>query len=106
MKSLPVQRDGQTEVAYLSVAVRCYPDVARLQVTVNDTPTVSGRHPPTGFLGYLDCLLQGEPVVFAILYDSFYVAAAHELGDHVGLAVLFAQTEDCDYMGVEACPMA
>ena len=45
-------------------------------------------------------------MVFGVFYDSFYVAAAHELGDHVGLAVLFAQTEDCDYMGVEACPMA
>ena len=69
---------------------------------MNDTPTVSERHPPAGFLGYLDYLLQGKPVVFGVFYDFFYVAAAHELSDHVGMAVLFAQIEDCDYMGVGA----
>ena len=42
------------------------PDVARLQVTVDDAPAVGEFHPTAGLLGNLDCLVQGKPVVLGI----------------------------------------
>ena len=43
-------------------------------------------------------------MVFGVFDDSFNVAAAHKLGDHVGLALFFSQVEDGDDVGMGAQP--
>ena len=63
---------------------------------------MSELHPPAGFLGYLDCLLQGKPVVLCVLYHPFHVPAAHQFSDHVGLVLFLAQVKDRNDMGMRA----
>ena len=41
-------------------------------------------------------------MVVSILDDSLHIAAAHELGDHIGLAFVLAQVEHSDDVGMGA----
>ena len=103
-QSRTVQGYRQTEVADLGDAVRSQPHVARLQVPMHDAPAVGELHATAGLLGDLDGLFQGNPVVLGVFDDAFNVAAAHELGDHVGLALFLTQVEDGDDVGMGAQP--
>ena len=103
-KPRAVQGHRQSEVADLGCTFFCQPHIPRLQVPVDDAPAVGKLQASAGLLGDLDCLLQGKPVVCGIIYQTLYIASAHELGDHVGLALVLAQVENGDDMGVGAQP--
>ena len=95
-----VQGNRQPEVTNLRGAVVGEPDVSRLQVPVHDAPSVGELQPLAGLLGDLDSLFQGKPLVGGSLYQTFYITAAHQFGNHVGLVRLLTQVEDGDYVRV------
>ena len=99
-KAGTVQGHRQAEVADLGDAILGH--ISRFQVPVDDSPTVGELHPPAGFLGDLDRLFQGKPVVRGAFNDPLNITAAHQFGDHLGLALFFSQVEDGDYVGVRA----
>jgi len=100
----PVQRHRQTEIADLGDAICREPNVARLHVPVDDPPAVGELQAPARFLGDIDGLFQEKPVTFGIFNQAFYVAANHELRDHVGLISFFAQIKDGHDMGMRTQP--
>ena len=54
---------------------------------MDDAPAMGELQTPAGFMGDLDRLLQGKQVVGGVFDQAFNVTAAHELGDHKGLAL-------------------
>ena len=82
-----VQRNGQAKVAYLGNAISGQPHVARLQVPLDDATAVGELQTPAGLFGNRDGLIQGKPVFGGVLNQTFHVAAAHELGNDVGLVL-------------------
>ena len=69
------------------------PDVAGFQVPVYDAPAVGELQAPAGLPSYADGLFQAKTVVSGIPDNAFYVAATHQLGDHVGLALVVSQVK-------------
>ncbi len=67
-------------------------------------PRVGELQATAGLFGNVDGLLQGQAVVGGILDNPFNVAAAHQLGDHVGLVPLLTKIEHGDdvRVGTEA----
>ena len=53
---------------------------------MDDAATVGELQTTARLDGDIDSLFQRQPVPLGIFYDTFHVAAAHKLGDHVGLA--------------------
>ena len=70
---------------------------------MNNASTVRELQPPAGLPGDVDGLFQRQSVVGSNFDYPFHVAAAHQLGDHVGLAFMLSQVEDSDdvRMGAE-----
>ena len=91
------ERDGQPEVADLRRAVGSEPDVARLEVAVDDVVGVRVRQAAADRLRDLQRPLDGQRQVEAI--DG---AAGHVLADDVGLARLLADVVDRDDVRVVA----
>ena len=97
-----VQGHRQPEIADLGDAIGGDPNVSRFQIAVDDAPAVGKLQTPAGLSGDADRLCQGKTVALGILYQTFHVAAAHQLGDHVRLVPLLAEIENSDDMGVGA----
>ena len=91
-----VQCHGQAEVADLGGAILYKPNVARFQVPVDDAPAVGELQATTGLHGDVDGLVQGQSVVVGLVDDSFNVAPAHQLCDHVWLVLLLPKVEYCN----------
>ena len=66
-----------SQVAYLSYTIAGEPNVARLQVPVDDASAVGELQPPAGLFGNVDGLFQAKTVVGSVLDDAFHVAATH-----------------------------
>ena len=102
-----VERQRQPEVADLGHALAGQPDVARLQVAVDDAFGVGELQPHADLAADLQAALDGHAVVLGLLDQVLHVAAAHELGDHVGLAVLSPRSKTVTMWGWEPSrPMA
>jgi hypothetical protein len=97
-----VQRHRQAEVAQFGVALPAEPDVARLDVAVDDAPVVGVLEGLGNLGGYLEALVDGKPVVRGLVYEILHRAALHELGDDVGLSRFLADVVDGDHIGVVA----
>ena len=82
-----VDGQGQTEVADLGRAVCSEPDVAGLQVPVDDAFTVGELQPPAHLGGDADRLVQGHPVLLRLLDEPLHVSPGHERQHHVGLGL-------------------
>ena len=80
------------------------PDVARLEVAVHDAALVGVLQPLGHLVAELQDALHGHAVVGGFVNEVLDIAAAHELGDHVGLAVLLAEVKDGDDVRVRAEP--
>ena len=96
--------DGESEVADLGGAVRGEPDVAGLEVAVDDALSVSELQASGGGDGDVQGLLEGERAG-GVLEEAFDVTAAHQLLDEVGLlrsvgGDVFADVVDGDDVGV------
>ena len=66
--------------------------------------TVGKLQTPAGFNRDIDGLVKSKAVVCGILDQPLDIAAAHKLGDHVGLVLFLTQIEDSDDVGVGAEP--
>ncbi len=67
-------------------------------------PAVGELQAPAYGKGDVDCLFQRDAVVVGGFQHPFHVSTAHQLGDHVGSAVLLSQVEDGDYVRVGTQP--
>jgi hypothetical protein len=83
----------QAEVANLGYTIAGEPDVARFQVSVDYATTVRELQATAGLFSDFDRLFQRQAVVGGVLNDSFHVTATHQLGNHVGLALMLPQVK-------------
>src|SRR3972149_3071303 len=80
------------------------PDVARLDIAVDDAAVVGVLEGLASLRAYLEGLIDGEVMLRGLVDDVLDRASLHELLDEVGLVVLLADVVDGDNvrMGAEA----
>ena len=69
---------------------------------MDDALGVGELQAPARLHGHIYDLVQRDTMVRCVLDNAFDVATAHQLADHVGLAVMVSQVEDGDDVGVRA----
>ena len=99
-----VEGDRQAEIADLDGPLFRQPDVAGLQVAVNNSVRVSMREPLADLAGNAQHLCSRKPPTLGSIEYSRQVSPGHVLRDDIRLAGLLADIEDGDNLWMVAQP--
>ena len=99
-----VQHYRQPEVTYLGGTILGEPDVARLQVPVDNAPAVGKLQTPANSFGDVQGLVKSDAVVGSVVDKPFNRPAGHQWQCQIRLAVVFTEIAYLEDVGVVAQP--
>jgi hypothetical protein len=99
-----VYRQSQTKVTYLGGAIGPQPDVAGLDVSMDNSFGVGELQTTADGLRNSDCLVDGQAMLRGLLNQTLHITTGHDRDNDIGLSFMLTYIVDSHNVGMVAKP--